>query len=86
MAAKKLALKQTSNGAAGTGVVERISTEAEESGESARITIRHGPKPRRRKDGGLVSDYSETTHLTIPVAMARSLKVGQRVRVRVEPV
>lgn len=59
------------------GVVERVSLVEEEDGERmGSITIRHGPKPRKDKDGAPVGRFPETTHLSAPNERTEEVYTG----------
>ena len=85
MARRKIYFKQTSDGAAGTGEVTHISIEEETPGTGS-VTLRMGPKPPKRKSDEPYIEGPPTVHLDLPVKMVKALKMGQQVRVTVEPV
>lgn len=88
---KRIGLKQTSNGAAGTGVVTHVGEcDRWDGGPGVyRVRIRHGdpPKPPKEKKGSYEPEKEPpTTELKLPRAVAQKLRIGQKVRISVEPV
>lgn len=68
------------------GFVERLEqVESEDKEDSSNLVVRHGPKPKKGKDGHPVK-YPPTTHLNVKAAQLKGFKLGQRVQIRVEPI
>ena len=65
------------------GVVESISIQ--ESGDYGSISVRHGPKPKKDKEGSHIGPWPRTTHLEIPKEDIENYKIGDKVEVRVVP-
>ena len=65
------------------GVVESLSMR--DDSEYGSITVRHGPKPKKDKEGMTVGPYPRTTHLDLPKGEVEKYKLGQKVEVRVVP-
>lgn len=82
-APKKLTMRPTAKGALGIGTIESIHLRDDD--EKANITIRHGSKPKKDKHGMTVGPYPETNSVSIPFSVGKKLRVGQRVRLIVEP-
>lgn len=51
----------------------------------ARIEVKHGPPPKKGKDG-FTFDHGNTSVVHVPHKMAGGFKVGQKVRVGLQPV
>lgn len=91
---KKVGVKKIADHTVGTGTIMKIEFgtdfyEAHKREGCAVLQLRHGPEPKREKDKhGLISstDYPRTSRIDIPEAEAKKLRVGQTVRIRVEPV
>lgn len=65
------------------GVVEEISIR--EGDELARVEVRHGPKPKKDKDGMVTGPWPQTTSLRVSKGQASKLKVGSKVIVNLRP-
>lgn len=73
-----------------TGTVKEIRHGSEygpddEDSEMAHLVISHGKRPRRKGEKKDAYRETRTTRLHIPKATAEQLRIGQKVRVRVEP-
>lgn len=93
---KKVGLKKVSDHTIGTGTIMKIEfgTDFYESHKRegcAVLQLRHGPEPKKSKPdkhghAPAISEYPRTSRIDIPEAEARKLKIGQTVRIRIEPV
>ena len=64
-----------------SGVIAELSmSDLDEAGS---VTVRHGPKPKKDKDGLTVGKFPKTTHLDLPKKQMENLKIGQKVDIRV---
>jgi hypothetical protein len=86
---RAIGLKKVSDGAAGTGVVKEIRMGSEyghADPSSAHVVIQHGADPKPSKPGK-PSEYREPrrSRFDIPASVARTLKIGQRVRIDITP-
>lgn len=82
---RKIYFKQTADGAAGTGEVTRISLDEDRPG-IGHVDIRMGPKPPKRKDDEPYVEGPPSVCLDLPAKMTKNLKLGQKVRVSVNPI
>lgn len=84
----QIGLKATKDGgAAGVATITRISfSEDDEGPPEARVSVRYGPKPRKDKKGMTIGPWPDTSELRVPAAVARSLSVGAKCRIILEPV
>lgn len=90
---KKIGVKKTSNGAAGVGTVKEIRMgqsygDTPDDG-SARVTVQFGETPKSKKDKHGFNtgiDHSpKQSELYVPATMAKTLTIGQKVRVTLTP-
>lgn len=70
------------------GTIERISISDDEGdkGPKARVSIRHGSKPKPSKNPSVGGSYPPTSDVCISPEEAEDLHVGQKVRIRIEAV
>ena len=73
-APKALTFKRAKGMAQGTAIIESISED--------RVTLRHGPKPEKNSKEPVA--YPDTSHVYLPKGMIQGLRVGQRVRIKLE--
>lgn len=73
-----IGLKKTSDGATGRGVVTNIS---EANDGAVRVSIRHGAKPKKDKDGCSVGPWPDESTCIVPAAVARGITLGDKVRI-----
>lgn len=94
---KKVGVKKVSDHTIGTGTIMKIEfgTDLYESHKRegcAVLQLRHGPEPKKTKPDkhghypSGIEPYPRTSRIDIPEAEARKLKIGQTVRIRIEPV
>lgn len=86
---KTIGLKATKRGAAGVATITRISFSEDDDGngpDEARVSVRYGPKPRRDKKGMTIGPWPDTSDLRVPAKVARTLSVGSKCRITLEPV
>ena len=63
-----------------TGTVERIEESERNDGS---ITIRHGERPKKDKEGMTVGPFPPTTHFNVPRGKLREFKIGDRVEIEI---
>lgn len=84
--AKRIGLKKTSSGAAGIGVVESTREcrgDYDGPAGAGRVCIRFGePKKPTKEDKYPASP--PTTDLILPMSVVRTVKLGDKVRIRLE--
>lgn len=89
---RSIGIRKTSDGSISVGEIIRIEeeerTEKQPQATKATVCVRHGPKPSRRKgrDIDMPYPYPPESQIYVPIATARDLKVGQKVRIVLEPV
>ena len=66
-----------------SGTVSEISMDDRD--EFGHVTVRHGPKPKKGKDGFSVGPYPKTTRVDLPNSALKELNVGDKVDVKVVP-
>lgn len=83
-----IGLKATKEGgAAGVATITRISISEDDGGPpEAHVNVRYGPKPRKDKKGMTIGPWPDTSELRVPASVAKSLSVGMRCRIVLEPV
>ena len=84
---RTIGLKATKRGAAGVATITRISfSEDDEGPPEAHVSVRYGPKPRKDKQGHTVGPWPDTSELRVPASVARTLSVGTKCRISLEPI
>ncbi len=69
-------------GVAMEGTVAEINMSDLDNDKKVDVTVRHGPKPKKDKDG-FMKGFPETTRLRLPSAEAEKLKLGDKVEILV---
>lgn len=78
---RKPPFSKSGKGVHAHGVVSELRTH--EDGGSVHMTVRHG-KPSKNPDG-IFTRYPDETRVSMPTAAGQQFRMGQRVRVSVQP-
>lgn len=84
---KKIGMRKTSDGTTGVGEITTIDEGRNDDQGMARITVRYGkrpPPPNGDKIGP--SPWPTTCDVIVPAAVAKGLKLHQKVRISITPV